>query len=150
MSKAKEIGTRAETAVKNYLLEIGYTPLEAHRNVLKGSQDEGDVWLREPRRGLIVFEVKGGKAAKEASHEQIKKWLEETRKEKQHADANYGVLVTQRAGVGYPRAGEWWAYTTLEDLIRLKLRLDVEDANQIVRLTFKEYMEILRGQIQVN
>ena len=145
MSKAKEIGTRAETAVKNYLLEIGYTPMEAHRNVLKGSEDEGDVWLREARRGLIVFEVKGGKAAKGASHEQIKKWLEETEKERGHAEANYGVLVTQRAGVGYPRAGEWWAYTTLKDLIRLKVRLDVEAADQIVRLTFKEYMELVSG-----
>lgn len=145
MSKAKEIGTRAETAVKNYLLSIDYSPMEAHRNVLKGSEDEGDVWLREARRGLIVFEVKGGKAAKSASHEQIKKWLEETEKERGHADANYGVLVTQRAGVGYPRAGEWWAYTTVKDLIRLKVRLDVEEASQVVRLTLKEYMELVRA-----
>ena len=48
MSKAKAIGTRAETAVRNYLLSVGYSELEAHRNVLKGSDDEGDVWLREP------------------------------------------------------------------------------------------------------
>lgn len=144
MSKAKQIGTAAETAVKNYLLSIGYSALEAHRNVLKGSEDEGDVWLRESRRGLIVFEVKGGKAAKGASHEQIKKWLAEAETERQHANANYGVLITQRAGVGYPRAGEWWAYTTVKDLIRLKVRLDaLQEADQIVRLTFKEYMELV-------
>jgi len=145
MSKAKQIGTAAETAVKNYLLSIGYTALEAHRNVLKGAEDEGDVWLRESTRGLIVFEVKGGKAAKTASHEQIKKWLQEAETERKHADANYGVLVTQRAGVGYPRAGEWWAYTTLKDLVKYKMRLDAVDAEQVVRLTLKEYMELVRG-----
>jgi hypothetical protein len=145
MSKAKQIGTAAETAVKNYLLSLGYTAMEAHRNVLKGSEDEGDVWLRESTRGLIVFEVKGGKAAKTASHEQIKKWMLEAEVERKHADANYGVLVTQRAGVGYPRAGEWWVYTTLKDLVKYKMRLDAVDAEQIVRLTLKEYMEIVRG-----
>jgi hypothetical protein len=60
MSKAKDIGTRAETAVRNYLLSVGYGQLEAHRNVLMGSMDQGDVWLREPQHGLIVFELKGG------------------------------------------------------------------------------------------
>ena len=76
MSKAKNIGTRAETAVRNHLLSAGYDPLEAHRNVLKGSADEGDVWLRE-YFGLVVFEVKGGNAAKTASHNQVLKWFQE-------------------------------------------------------------------------
>ena len=74
MSKAKAIGTRAETAVRNYLLSAGYTELEAHRNVLTGSEDQGDVWLREPKRGLIVFELKGGNMAKNDSYEQCLKW----------------------------------------------------------------------------
>ena len=73
MSKAKNIGTRAETAVRNYLLSAGYGELEAHRNVLTGSDDQGDVWLREPDHGLIVFELKGGNMAKSASFEQVKK-----------------------------------------------------------------------------
>jgi len=55
MSKAKAIGTRAETAVRNYLLSAGYTELEAHRNVLTGSDDQGDVWLRDENYGLVVF-----------------------------------------------------------------------------------------------
>ena len=80
MSKAKNIGTRAETAVRNYLLSVGYDPLAAHRNVLKGTADEGDVWLREVV-GLIVFEIKGGKMAKEASYGQIQKWMVETETE---------------------------------------------------------------------
>jgi hypothetical protein len=143
MSKQKDIGTRAETAVKNALLAHGYTPLEAHRNVLTGSADEGDVWLRSIL-GLIVFEVKGGKAAKEASYEQIRKWLQEAHTERDNANGKFGFLVTQRAGVGYPRAGEWWAYLTVEDLIKLKVCLDIQDKT-IIRLRLSELVELING-----
>jgi len=144
MSKAKAIGTRAETAVRNYLLSVGYDELEAHRNVLSGSEDQGDVWLREPERGLIVFELKGGNMAKNASYEQCLKWFKETEKEKKHANANYGFLVTQRAGVGYPRAGEWWAYATLGDLSNLLCAVGSSDST-VVRLPLRELVRLIRG-----
>lgn len=144
MSKAKAIGTRAETAVRNYLLSIGYTELQAHRNVLKGSDDEGDVWLRDETYGLIVFEVKGGKAAKEASYQQIQKWYEEAETECQNANANFGFLVTQRAGVGYPRAGEWWAYATIGDLASIRYGIGIPE-NTLVRLTLAELMKLIYG-----
>jgi len=144
MSKAKAIGTRAETAVRNYLLSVGYDELEAHRNVLSGSEDQGDVWLREPKRGLIVFELKGGNMAKNASYEQCLKWFKETEKEKKHANANYGFLVTQRAGVGYPRAGEWWAYATLGDLSNLLCAVGSDDST-VVRLPLRELVRLIRG-----
>jgi len=144
LSKSKAIGTRAETALRNYLLSAGYSELEAHRNVLTGQDDEGDVWLRDPRRGLIVFEVKGGKAAKEASHEQMKKWYQEAEKERRNAGANYGFLVTQRAGVGYPRAGDWWAYSTFGDLSRLS-HSSVFPSDVFVRVTVAELIGMIRG-----
>lgn len=144
MSKAKAIGTRAETAVRNYLLSIGYTELQAHRNVLKGSDDEGDVWLRDETYGLIVFEIKGGKAAKEASYQQIQKWYEEAKTECQNANANFGFLVTQRAGVGYPRAGEWWAYATIGDLASIRYGIGIPE-NTLVRLTLAELMRLIYG-----
>ncbi len=143
MSKAKSIGTRAETAVRNYLLSTGYSPLDAHRNVLKGSDDEGDVWLRETY-GLIVFEVKGGKMAKDASYEQCKKWLDEAELERDNASAKLGFLVTQRAGVGYPRAGEWWAYARLGDLIYLRTHLENNNGT-IVRLTLSDLVKLIHG-----
>jgi hypothetical protein len=143
MSKAKQIGTAAETAVRNHLLSAGYSPLEAHRNVLKGSADEGDVWLRESY-GLMVFEVKGGKSAKEASYGQIQKWFEEAQVECKNADGKFGFLVTQRAGVGYPRAGEWWAYARLGDLLYLRTRLDNDD-DVLVRITLSELVRLIRG-----
>lgn len=143
MSKSKDIGTRAETAVKNYLLSVGYSPLDAHRNVLKGSADEGDVWLRESY-GLIVFEVKGGKAAKEASYGQIEKWFQEAETEKKNANARFGFLVTQRAGVGYPRAGEWWAFCKVSDIIYLRTHLDVID-DSLVRLRLSDLVKLIHG-----
>ncbi len=143
MSKSKDIGTRAETAVRNYLLSVGYDPMTAHRNVLKGSADEGDVWLRESY-GLIVFEIKGGKSAKDASHEQIRKWYEEAEIEKANADGKFGFLVTQRAGVGYPRAGEWWAYAKLSDLIYLRTNIGT-NSDTLVRLTLKELVSLIHG-----
>lgn len=144
MSKSKAIGTKAETALRNYLLSVGYSELEAHRNVLKGSDDEGDVWARDKKHGLIVFEVKGGKAAKEASHEQMKKWYAEAETEAENAGASYGFLVTQRAGVGYPRAGEWWAYGTLGDIAFLAGGGEV-DNDAFIRLTVAELVKLIRG-----
>ena len=144
MSKSKSIGTRAETAVRNYLLSAGYSELEAHRNVLKGSDDEGDVWLRDPKHGLIVFEIKGGKAAKEASYEQMKKWYGEAEAEMENAGAAFGFLVTQRAGVGYPRAGEWWAFGNLGDTAFLAGAGEVEN-DAFIRLTLSELVKLIRG-----
>ncbi len=144
MSKSKNIGTRAETAVRNYLLTVGYSELAAHRNVLKGSDDEGDVWLREENRGLIVFEVKGGKAAKEASYGQIQKWFDEATLERDNAKGAFGFLVTQRAGVGYPRAGEWWAYVSLADIIFLRTNIRVNDF-ALVRITLAELVKLIHG-----
>ena len=143
MSKSKDIGTRAETAVRNYLLSVGYNPLDAHRNVLKGTADEGDVWLRESY-GLIVFEVKGGKAAKEASYGQVEKWMQEAETERANANAKFGFLVTQRAGVGYPRAGEWWAYAKVQDIIYLRTHLDIIDES-IVRVRLSDLVKLIHG-----
>jgi hypothetical protein len=144
MSKAKAIGTRAETAVRNYLLSTGYTELEAHRNVLTGSDDQGDVWLRHPKLGLIVFELKGGNMAKNASYEQCLKWLKEAHKEKENARASFGFLVTQRAGVGYPRAGEWWAYANLGDLFNIRYGNNDADST-VVRVSLRELVALIHG-----
>lgn len=144
MSKAKAIGTRAETAVRNYLLSVGYGQLEAHRNVLTGSLDQGDVWLRDENHGLIVFELKGGEMAKKASYEQVGHWFKEAEKEKENANASFGFLVTQRAGVGYPRAGQWWAYATLGSLANLRYGIGIPDQT-LVRLTLADLVKLIHG-----
>lgn len=144
MSKAKAIGTRAETAVRNYLLSRGYTEFEARRNVLTGSEDQGDVWLIEPKRGPIIFEIKGGQMAKTASWEQMLKWYAESQREADNANANFGFLVTQRAGVGYPRAGQWWAVASLADLIALSTG-QRPSGDTIVRLTLADLLDLIHG-----
>lgn len=143
VNKPKAIGTAAETAVRKYLLTRGFSEHQAHRNVLAGTQDQGDVWLRHPRFGLIVFEVKAGKAAKTASHQQCSHWLEDAEREARNAKGYMGVLVTQRAGVGAPRAGQWWLYTTFRELIALHSDDCVIDVDAVVRITLDEFMDLL-------
>lgn len=143
MSKAKAIGTRAETAVRNYLLSQGFTELQARRNVLSGSDDQGDVWL-ESKHGLIVFEVKGGNMAKNASYEQCLKWMQEAERERSNARASFGFLVTQRAGVGYPRAGQWWAYVNVGDLARLSHSAG-NFGDIVARITFADLVGLING-----
>ena len=144
MSKAKAIGTRAETAVRNYLLSVGYSTLDAHRNVLTGSLDQGDVWLRDENHGLIVFELKGGDMAKKASYEQCQTWFKEAQREKENANASFGFLVTQRAGVGYPRAGQWWAYATVGDLAKLRYEIGIPE-DTLVRITLTDLVRLIHG-----
>jgi hypothetical protein len=144
LSKAKAIGTRAETAVRNYLLSVGYNSLEAHRNVLTGSLDQGDVWLRDENHGLIVFELKGGDMAKKASYEQCQTWFKEAQREKENANASFGFLVTQRAGVGYPRAGQWWAYATIGDLAKLRYGIGIPE-DTLVRITLADLVRLIHG-----
>lgn len=141
VNKPKAIGTAAETAVRKYLLTRGFSEHQAHRNVLAGAADEGDVWLRHPRHGLIVFEVKGGNAAKTASHNQVRAWHEEAQNESDNAGGNFSVLVTQRAGFGAPRAGEWWAY--VDDFEFSGLTGGHLDRNILLRMTLSEYMDVL-------
>jgi len=109
MGKSKAVGTWTETAVRNYLVSLGFTELEAHRNVLTGSADQGDVWLRLPQ-GLVVIEVKGGHAAENASIGQCDAWMDEAERECANAKGIQAILVTKRKAVGQGRAGEWWAY----------------------------------------
>jgi len=119
MARPKDIGTAAETAVVKALRVHGFP--HAERRALAGTYDLGDIVGTVG----IVWEVKGGEAAKSASDGQIEKWLEETERERLNANAEYGVLVVQRKGIGAPNAHRWWAilaeqhYTTrwyLEDI----------------------------------
>ncbi len=144
MSKAKNIGTRAETAIRNYLLSQGYTELQARRNVLSGSEDQGDIWL-ESEQGLVVFESKGGDMAKKASYEQCLKWMDEAERERRNARANFGFLVTQRSGVGYPNAGKWWAYVRLDDLLRL-CHATGHGGSVVTRITLEDLVRLIRGE----
>lgn len=104
-ARPKDIGTAAETAVVRALRQHGFP--HAERRALAGAYDLGDI-TGTPG---IVWEVKGGNAAKTASDGQVEKWLDETECERRNAGATYGVLVLQRAGIGAANAHRWWAVT---------------------------------------
>lgn len=119
VNRPKQIGTESETGVRNALLRAGFSLLEAHRNVLKGSDDEGDVWLRHPSLGLIIFEVKGGKTAETAGPLKIQQWLAETEREMYAAGAQFGFLVRKKFRVSPKKAEGYEAYVDLVDLLGL-------------------------------
>lgn len=112
-NKPKAIGTAAETAVVKALRVNGFP--NAERRALAGEYDLGDV-VGTPG---IVWEVKGGAAAKTASDGQVEAWLTETERERANANAVYGVLVMQRAGIGALRAGQWWAVMPADSFLHL-------------------------------
>lgn len=119
VNKPKNIGTAAETAVVRFLLSLGYDTTTVMRKTLAGASDVGDVWCHHAD-GTIIFEVKGGEAARTASHAQIEAWLAEAAREKANAALDTRVtpvLVTQRRGVGVGRAGDWTLWIDSNDLL---------------------------------
>lgn len=108
--RSKDIGTDAERAVVRYLQANGWP--HAERRALRGQLDAGDI-AGTPG---ICWEVKGGDAARAASDAVVDVWLSETEQERFNADAEFGVLVMQRAGKGPANAGRWWSVVTVHTL----------------------------------
>jgi hypothetical protein len=132
VNRPKAIGTAAETAVVRALRVHGFP--HAERRALTGSQDQGDI------TGCpgVVWEVKGGQAARDASDHQIAVWLAETEVERINANATVGVLVVQRAGVGPANAHRWWAVMRLDNWVAGRgtdapMRLLLADACELLR-----------------
>lgn len=105
--RPKDIGTEAETAVVRYLRDNGWP--HAERRALSGAKDLGDI----TGCPALVWEVKGGAAAKSAGPKDVDRWLDETETERLNASADIGILVKARAGYGVRRVGMWWAVVPL-------------------------------------
>lgn len=105
MSKTRSKGTNFETLVVRFLREVGFP--YAERRALHGNLDKGDV----TGCGPLVFECKAAKR-----HE-LSAWLQETEQERVNANADYGILVVKRQGVGVG-AGQY-AVMTLVDMAKL-------------------------------
>ncbi|GLZ62854.1 hypothetical protein [Micromonospora sp. NBRC 107095] len=102
--RPRDIGTAAESATVKYLHTAGFP--HAERRSLRGALDAGDI-TGTPG---VCWEVKGGDAARTASDLTITRWMAELATETVNADADFGLLVVQRAGVGPGNAARWWAY----------------------------------------
>lgn len=141
MSRSKDIGTRAETAVVRFLRTAGWP--YAERRALAGAQDLGDI-TGTPG---IVWEVKTRK--KPVSDADVAGWLDETETERLNAAAEYGVLVVRRAGVGEGHAGRWWAYLPAGDIAELSTDLGTFIPHGRlkfpVRMLLRDAVELLRA-----
>ena len=116
MSKSKQKGTLAETAVADYLKQ---TFPAVERRTLSGKNDKGDI------AGVpgCVVEVKNQRTYK------IQEWMRETEIERQNADEEIGILVIKPNGVGVSKVNQWFCVVNLETLA--KLIKDLESAKRL-------------------
>lgn len=108
VNKPKIKGTRAETAVVEYLKAHGFP--WAERRALSGSQDRGDV------AGVVrhVLEVKDHAQAS------VGAWVDEAERERINDGADVGVVIWKRRGKG--DAGQWFVTQTLEQWVAERRR----------------------------
>ena len=111
MSKSKQKGTLAETAVADFLRQ---TFPAVERRILSGANDKGDI------AGVpsCVVEVKNQKSYK------IHEWMKETETERLNAGSDIGILVIKPNGVGVSKVGQWWAVVSLETITELIKELE--------------------------
>lgn len=114
MSKAKRIGTTAETAVVKYMIDCGYE--DAHRVVLHGNRDEGDIHINCNKAGIpnMIIEVKSRK--NECTYKEVEGFMQELERESINTWNRYPIvnkttepsafLVIKRPGKG--KVEDWW------------------------------------------
>jgi len=112
MSKAKQKGTAAETAVVRFLQGQGF-PLAERRALGGGSsgEDLGDI----TGIPMLCMEVKNHATYK------IPAWIKETEIERQNAKADYGLLIVKPNGVGLSpdKVGQWWGIMPMWEMMNL-------------------------------
>jgi len=96
VSKEKQKGTAAETAVVKYLRESGQFPY-AERRALHGTNDKGDI----TGMGPVVVEVKDHKTLK------FSEWLKELADEIANAQADTGAVIAKKKGT--TNVADWYA-----------------------------------------
>jgi len=113
MSKSKQKGTLAETAVADYLRQ---TFPAVERRALAGVNDKGDL----SNVPFSVVEVKNQRSYK------IHQWIKETEIERINAGKELGVLVIKPNGVGVANVNKWWAVVSLDTITALIEELRVK------------------------
>jgi Holliday junction resolvase len=111
MSRAKRIGTAAETAVVAYLREHGWP--KAERRGLAGANDRGDI-IGGPEGWALEV-----KASRTPAYQQ---WLREAEAERVNAAELYGAVVHKPHGVGDANTGRWHVVMDLATFVRLNAR----------------------------
>lgn len=110
MSKAKQKGTAAETALVKFLQGQGFP--NAERRALGGGgfgEDLGDV----TGTSCLTWEVKNVRKYS------IPTWMKEAAIEKVNAKADYCPLIIKPFGVGLTSVHQWWAVLPVGELVNL-------------------------------
>lgn len=105
VSKAKQKGTAAETAVVRWLKDNGFP--YAERRALHGTADKGDI----TGCGPVVFEVKNHKTLDLAG------WVKELEAEMVNAKVDTGCVVAKKRGTTDP--GEFYAILPFRIMVGL-------------------------------
>jgi hypothetical protein len=113
MSKSKQKGTLAETAVAEYLKQ---TFPKVERRALAGVNDKGDI----SNVPFSVVEVKNQRSYK------IHEWMKETELERLNALEELGILVIKPNGIGVSKVKDWWAVVPLSSITALIEELRVK------------------------
>jgi hypothetical protein len=111
MSKSKQKGTSAETAVVKYLKANGFP--RAERRALQGNLDKGDISGVDD----VVFEVKDHKKM------ELSGWVKELVVEVDNANAVTGAVIHKRKGT--TDVGEWYATMPVYMFLSLIRELNV-------------------------
>ena len=122
MSKSKQKGTFAETAVAQYLKQFW---ANVERRALAGINDKGDI------SGVkdFVIEIKNQKSYK------LPEWMTETEQERLNAGVPYGLLLVKPNKVGVINVNKWWGIMPLEQIVGLLIELEKLRASQSVKDT---------------
>jgi len=111
-SKARAKGTSFETLVRQYLNDNGF-PV-AHRTVLKGGGDTGDInGIRNKANRQVAVQCKNQKAFS------LSQWLNDTVEQAGHLGGAVPALVVKRPGKGEKAVGDSYAVLRLSDLVQL-------------------------------
>ena len=112
MSKAKRIGTQAETMVVKYLQELGFK--DVARVVLHGSSDLGDIHIGPVDDPYLVIEVKSRNRT--MSYAEIAGFMDELKVEITNTykkfDENKGYLFLKIPGKG--KVKDWMLYRFID------------------------------------
>lgn len=105
MSRSKQKGTAAESAVVSYLVDEGWPFCE--RRTLSGVNDKGDI------AGIpgICIEVKDDKSFS------FSQWLKEAHVERDNAGARHGFVWAHRPRKGHPK--DWYVVMDGATLVAL-------------------------------
>lgn len=136
--RSKDIGTAAEKAVRDYLA-ARYPDAMIIAQRLAGSADVGDVLVYHPDKVALVIEVKAGKAAENASVNEMRVYLSQAKVEAANYESSSAcpqgtlvqhVAVRKTAGYGAGRVDQWEAITGETDIVPI-----------MIRTTFGEYLD---------